>query len=392
MCAFLTSDSSLKSLDDVKIVDLEKNDNALKNSFKTKDLLVNLDQFVLHLKPVYELTKATQSFKGSVYDLLNLLLELISKILTRMGIHLEFCAKAYYTKLYKDKESVIFKASATSTIYSNIPFLLKELCQKSDEELKIITNNWNCFNEYLIKRFLIRFNKFLGSQIVRKMYIIFQSSLVYSDVTIQHLKDLSQRFNLSPTDVADDYAKLRVKITTEFKLINLFLENELTEFPRISKLVECCSVLCPHNMMVESGFSKMKFFEDNYQANFSVDMYNSFRLVADNFSRDAFEDFKPTESLLKLAKSASKMYKDEQSSLQEVEKSDNKKHVEVLVFKRKADKALDRELQEAGKELAEAEIAFVQAKKRKQELEAMKSGVIARRDNVSDEIISSMFS
>ena len=224
------------------------------------------------------------------------------------------------------------------------------------------------------------------------MYIIFQSSLVYSDVTIRHLKDLSQRFNLSPTDVADDYAKLRVEITTEFKLINLFLENDLTEFPCISKLVECCSVLCPHNMMVESGFSKMKFFEDNYQANFSVDMYNSFRLVADNFSRDAFEDFKPTEPLLKLAKSASKMYKDEQSSLQEVEKSDNKKHVEVLVFKRKADKALDRELQEAGKELAEAEIAFVQAKKRKQELEAMKSGVIARRDNVSDEIISSMFS
>ena len=63
------------------------------------------------------------------------------------------------------------------------------------------------------------------------LYIIFQSSLVYSDVTIRHLKDLSQRFNLSPTDVADDYAKLRVKITTEFKLINLFLENELTEFP-----------------------------------------------------------------------------------------------------------------------------------------------------------------
>ena len=57
------------------------------------------------------------------------------------------------------------------------------------------------------------------------------------------------------------------------------------------------------------------------------------------------------------------MYKDEQSSLQKVEKIDNKRHVEVLVFKRKADKALDRELQEAGKELAEAEIAFVQAKK-----------------------------
>ena len=107
---------------------------------------------------------------------------------------------------------------------------------------------------------------------------------------------------------------------------------------------------------------KRRLCLQNYQANFSVDMYNSFRLVADNFSRDAFEDFKPTESLLKLAKSASKMYKDEQSSLQEVEKSDNKKHVEVLVFKRKADKALDRELQEAGKELAEAEIAFVQAK------------------------------
>ena len=123
------------------------------------------------------------------------------------------------------------------------------------------------------------------------MYIIFQSSLVYSDVTIRHLKDLSQRFNLSPTDIADDYAKLRVKITTEFKLINLFLENELTEFPCISKLVECCSVLCPHNMMVESGFSKMKFFEDNYQANFSVDICNSFRLVADNFFPGCFRRF-----------------------------------------------------------------------------------------------------
>ena len=63
-----------------------------------------------------------------------------------------------------------------------------------------------------------------------KELIIFQSSLVYSDVTIRHLKNLSQRFNLSPTDVADDYAKLRVKITTEFKLINLFLENELQNF------------------------------------------------------------------------------------------------------------------------------------------------------------------
>ena len=135
----------------------------------------------------------------------------------------------------------------------------------------------------------------------------------------------------------------------------------------------------------------MKFFEDNYQANFSVDMYNSFRLVADNFSRDAFEDFKPTESLLKLAKSASKMYKDEQSSLQEVEKSDNKKHVEVLVFKRKADKALDRELQEAGKNSPKQRLHLFKLKNAN-ELEAMKSGVIARRDNVSDEIISSMFS
>ena len=334
--AFLTSDSSLKSLDDVKLV----------SSQAVFDSTIGvLDMFSLSLQNViHVMTDNCSTMRGS-------------------------------------KDGFVSK--------------MKTVCNNLVDVEGCSSHQGNLLTKDMIKEFpfvkaVVNFVENLSNFVENKPKV--RSILKESSAFLGILKDFSQRFNLSPTDVADDYVKLRVKITTEFKLINLFLENELTEFPCISKLVECCSVLCPHNMLVESGFSKMKFFEDNYQANFSVDMYNSFRLVADSFSRDAFEDFKPTESLLKLAKSASKMYKDEQSSLQEVEKSDNKKHVEVLVFKRKADKALDRELQEAGKELAEAEIAFVQAKKRKQELEAMKCGVIARRDNVSDEIISSMFS
>ena len=102
------------------------------------------------------------------------------------------------------------------------------------------------------------------------------------------------------------------------------------------------------------------------------EMYNSFRLISDNFSRDSFEDFKPPESLMEMARSASKMYKEETTARATESTNEENSEVEVLIFKRKSDKVLEKEIKEADKILEEAEATFLQAKKRKEELQFMK--------------------
>ena len=120
-------------------------------------------------------------------------------------------------------------------------------------------------------------------------------------------------------------------------------------------------------------------------------MYNSFRLISDNFSRDSFEDFKPPESLMEMARSASKMYKEKTTDRATESANEENSEVEVLAFEGKSDKVLEKEIKEADKILEEAEATFLQAKKRKEELQFMKKGVMVHRDMVSDEIVSSMF-
>ena len=53
-----------------KVVRLDKAETELKQIVSSKFMPVHLDQFVVHIKPLYDLTKATQGLNGSIYDLL----------------------------------------------------------------------------------------------------------------------------------------------------------------------------------------------------------------------------------------------------------------------------------------------------------------------------------
>ena len=55
----------------------------------------------------------------------------------------------------------------------------------------------------------------------------------------------------------------------------------MQNFETLQKLVKSMLALYPHNMMVESGFSKMKFFESDYQANYNLQKHNSFRVISE---------------------------------------------------------------------------------------------------------------
>ena len=122
---------------------------------------------------------------------------------------------------------------------------------------------------------------------------------------------LADFFNLSSTQNLDDLAQLRVTQTVSFSLFELFNKKELDAQAPLMKLVESVFVLCPHNVMVESGFSKMKFFENDYRCNLGLEMHNGHRVIADNFDRDDFEDFESTDSLLESAKASHRRYKEE---------------------------------------------------------------------------------
>ena len=51
------------------------------------------------------------------------------------------------------------------------------------------------------------------------------------------------------------------------------------------------SLYLPHNMIVQSWFSKMKFHESDYQPGMRNQLYDALRFVNDNIQRDALEKF-----------------------------------------------------------------------------------------------------
>ena len=70
-----------------------------------KDILVILDQFVIHMKPIHDFTEKAQSIDGNIHAVLEMLLELISKLLIRLGHTAELSTKGYFTKLFEDENT-----------------------------------------------------------------------------------------------------------------------------------------------------------------------------------------------------------------------------------------------------------------------------------------------
>ena len=272
----------------------------------------------------------------------------------------------------------------------------RELCKADEADLDRIQNNWALLNEYILRSILVRFYPFFKSKIVRKCYVLFKQVKDFNDVTLRSLKILAMEMMLPSADVADEYAQLTMKYgREESSLTDLHKQGHLSTCPLLTKLVEKVMVLCPHNMMVESGFSKMKFLEGDQQSSFSLEMYNAFRLVSDFFDRDCFEDFEPPSSLMdkiKLASSEYKTFCDEskenrcdQTAVAEVLRG------EIGVFKKKTNKELRMEMQAAEKEIRDAEAMLEAAKRRKIELKYLSDRNAERQDKVSNSIISKMF-
>ena len=212
--------------------------------------------------------------------------------------------------------------------------------------------------------------------ISRKCYVLFKNIKCFSDTTVYNLKCLADAINLSRVDVGDEYARLTVvhdKDGDGESLVDLHGKGNLSEYPLLTKMVTTLMVICPHNMIVEAGFSKMKFFEDEYQSIFSLDMCNAFRSVGYHFHRDSYEDFEPTESLMSNIDFASQEYK----LFCEKNKTTNQTKAviaesfrrEIGIFKRKSNKQIQSEITTAEQEIRDAEATLLAAKRRKIELE-----------------------
>ena len=95
-------------------------------------------------------------------------------------------------------------------------------------------------------------------------------------------------------------------------------------------------------------------------------MYNAYRVIADNFDRDDFEDFEPPDSLFESDKASLKRNKEEvdESKLQKEEAAQSSAglRAEIKVFERKNCKVLEKELKEVDKEVEEAETKLAEAK------------------------------
>ena len=119
-----------------KVVRLDKAETELKQIVSSKFMPVHLDQFVVHIKPLYDLTKATQGLNGSIYDLLVLFfLEFISKLLVRLGYNV-LSPVSYYYKLYSKStcDPLEFVAKNKDFQYSSSPLIYHELCKMTDRD------------------------------------------------------------------------------------------------------------------------------------------------------------------------------------------------------------------------------------------------------------------
>lgn len=82
-------------------------------------------------------------------------------------------------------------------------------------------------------------------------------------------------------------------------LTTLFQEHGLSNSPTLARLVTTTFLFLPHNMTVESGFSKMKFYEK---------LYDGIQLTSDYFHQESREKFEILEELLRSISQANRLY------------------------------------------------------------------------------------
>ena len=142
-------------------------------------------------------------------------------------------------------------------------------------------------------------------------------------------------------------------------------------------LVESTLLVCTHNMVVESGFSKMKTTETVHMSHMTLETYNSFRTIQDYWNVDELNNFEVSAELDALVIAARKRYLVDESK--KVNENTRKRSYademreEVLVFKRRSTIAVLKELSSTAEELAKA-------RKLVEDLETRQNQLRAERD------------
>ena len=142
----------------------------------------------------------------------------------------------------------------------------------------------------------------------------------------------------------------------------------------------------PHNMTVESGFSRMKFAESDYKSSLSHDLYDGIRLASDYFDRETLEKYEVPAELLRGISQASRFYTSEERKkfkARQIMKQEGEEVKRTIgIYKRKPDQCLRKEIQETETEiqLIQKQLEGAQARKRRLEEDCKASK--KRRDDV----------
>jgi hypothetical protein len=379
-----------------KIVQLS-NDSRLLSYFDDPMFLIDLDQFLIHVQPIHDFTKSMQSPDLDIFTCLEKLLELLRKLMQRLGHSTLLTPQKFISVLYhKDGSPRSFQSKTKELFYDKeSPHVNTAMSQMNEHEIARISQRWNTLNEKQLHRLLARFSKFLQSEIVRRCHVL--KANVINDSYLRNLSKLCDAMNLNRIAASDELAVLRGNVCSETMkpLTALFKENRLSNSPTLSQLVTTTVLYVPHNMTVESGFSKMKFHENAYKTGFSEKLYDGIRLASDYFHRESLEEFEIPDELLKRLSQASRLYTDEEKRRFLEKQMRNQDATEIKrkigIYERKNDKALAKEIQETDNEIEAMEKKLQEARSKKRRLEEDCEASKMRRDMVSSSVIDAFF-
>ena len=360
----------------------------------TKDsFIVHLDQFVVHCAPLYYFVKGVQSSNISLHQCLIMVLKLISKLLARLGHSVVLSPASFFRHLYDNGKPKIFPAKNKGLQYSiDNPTVQRALDNLDTEAIKNIIVSWNRFIELQLDRLLVRFHTFLSSLIVRYCFLMYKKTAQYTDRSISHLNLLSVAVGLNSANVLDEFTALRM-VTASSSLSEELQNQSLDMYPSLKRLVELILIIVPHNMVVEAGFSEMKFSESAYQSNLSSDTYDSMRFVNSHFCRESYDTFRiPPELISLMRKALSEYVKDVKKSVtpQDEEEKENIK-VNLGIYERKTSASVAKEINKVDEDLKKAEEAVNALLAKRQQLTVVSGAAQSRENNISNIIIDNMF-
>ena len=193
--------------------------------------MVHLDQTVLHVKPIHNLTKALQGPSLTVHDQLSLILTVASQLLQRIGLSLDINPKKYATDLKKNSRGVVvpmvFSPVNKKLFCSNGLIVQSALYSLEKHVEQSMIESWNKQIALQLQVLLKRFQRFLVSPLTKNCHIVFmQLSEIESPTKIDRLANF---FGLVSVDVLDEFAAAKLCMNGNLSLRECFEKSLLQQ-------------------------------------------------------------------------------------------------------------------------------------------------------------------